>query len=103
MRSVIELKKSGMLVHTSGVPLSIGVRDSEQVEFSSSHRSRSSGASGAARSAVRCALPRCVSGSPRKVQRDSVRGSVHHVSSQCYGKDFSCFVSLIAHRGTRFA
>lgn len=115
MRSVIELKKNGiqrtpkeveMLVRTSGVPLSIGLCDSEQVESSSSHRSHSSGASGAARSAVRCALPRCVSGRTLKVQRGSVRGSVLYVSSQCYGesKDFSCLVShSIPHRGTRFA
>lgn len=111
MRAVLELKRNGiqgtlkeveMFIHTSGVPLSIGVCDLEQVESSSSHRSHSSGASGAARSAVRCALPRCVSGRPQKVQRDSVRGCVYHVSSLCYGKskDFSCFVShSIAHRG----
>lgn len=47
---------------------------SEKVEASSSLRSRSSGASGAARTTVRCAPPRCVSGKPRPEVRVSAGG-----------------------------
>lgn len=62
------------------------------------HRwSHSWGASGAARSAVRCALPNCVCGKPRaaSVQPHSVRGSVCYVSLLTVNTRFIIFFSRL--------